>query len=124
MANNINGINGYGNYGLGGYGPQKKGQDEVDAKQAQPEVNNHEDTQVDPNDVMKFLESNNYFVGLVKVPNPIKGVEPDPGLSARIDGYMQVYEQIYAIVEQEFGPELAPIVMDMVMDKLIGMLVD
>jgi hypothetical protein len=34
---------------------------------------------------------------------------------------MERFEEIYAIVEQEFGPELAPAVMDLVMDKLMGM---
>ena len=34
---------------------------------------------------------------------------------------MERFEEIYAIVEQEFGAELAPAVMDLVMDKLMGM---
>ena len=123
MANNINGINGYGNYGLGGYGPQKRGNDDANAakNEGQAVVNNYEETQVDPSKVMDFLANNNYFVDMVKVPNPVAGVEPDPTLADRIDGFMQNFEAIYAVVEQEFGPELAPMVMDFSMDKLMGM---
>ena len=122
MADGIGRIFGGNNYGVGGYGPQRK-EESVDAQaqnQAQPQ-NNFEETHVDPNKVMEFLANNNYFVDMVKVPNPVTGVEPDPTLADRIDGYMQNFEAIYAIVEQEFGPELAPLVMDYAMDKLMGM---
>ena len=34
---------------------------------------------------------------------------------------MERFEEIFSIVEQEFGAERAPLVMDYVMDSLMGM---
>ncbi len=124
MADGIHGI-GYGNTsGVGGgYIPQRKG-NEVDAKeqnqaQAQP---NYEETQVDPNKVMDFLAQNNYFMPVQVEAQPAGEVGAvDAETEERIAGYMERFEEIYAIVEQEFGAELAPAVMDLVMDKLMGM---
>ena len=124
MADGIHGI-GYGNTsGVGGgYIPQRKG-NEVDAEeqnqaQAQP---NYEETQVDPNKVMDFLAQNNYFMPVQVEAQPAGDVGAvDAETEERIAGYMERFEQIYAIVEQEFGAELAPSVMDLVMDKLMGM---
>ena len=123
MANNIGHISGYGNYGVGPYVPQRKGNDvEAEAQaQAQPQQN-FEETQVDPNKVMDFLANNNYFipVGVEKSSTAeIGGVDAET--EERIAGYMERFEEIYAVVEQEFGAELAPAVMDIVMDKLMGM---
>ena len=120
MADNINGINNYG-YGFG-YVPQRKGNEDNSSQQTGENVaNNYESTQVDPNTVMDFLSNNNYFIDLVNVPKPINGIVPDPTLADRIDGYMQNFETIFAIVEKEFGSELAPQVMDFAMDRLMGM---
>lgn len=124
MADGIHGI-GYGNTsGVGGgYIPQRKG-NEVDAKEqnqahAQP---NYEETQVDPNKVMDFLAQNNYFMPVQVEAQPAGEVGAvDAETEERIAGYMERFEEIYAIVEQEFGAELAPAVMDLVMDKLMGM---
>ena len=119
MTNGIGPINGGNNYGVGnGYVPPRNDSEE-DVPQAP--VNNYDDTQVDPNKVMEFLANNNYFVNLTNAAEPVDGVEPDPGLSDRVAGYMENFELIYSIVEQEFGPELAPIVMDFVMDYLMNM---
>lgn len=124
MANNIGGINGYGNYGVGGYVPQRKGKDAEEASlaqaQAQPQQN-HEETQVDPQKVMDFLNANNFFVAQTNTPAPAVGVETDPTIADRVAGYMDNFELIYGVVEQEFGPEKAPVVMDLVMDRLMGM---
>jgi hypothetical protein len=122
MANNIGHISGYGNYGVGPYVPQRKGNDvEAEAQaQAQPQQN-FEETQVDPNKVMDFLNANNFFVNLTNAPAPVEGVETDPTVADRVAGYMENFELIYGIVEQEFGPEKAPLVMDLVMDRLMGM---
>ena len=120
MTDGIGRIFGGNSYGVGGYVPQGKGNEsEEDAPQVP--VNNYDDTQVDPSKVMDFLAQNNYFVNLTNAPEAVEGVVPDPALQARVDGYMQNFELIYSIVEQEFGPELAPVVMDMVMDRLMGM---
>ena len=123
MANNIGHISGYGNYGVGPYVPQRKGND-VEGQEAQAQAQaqqNYEETQVDPNKVMEFLESHNFFVAQTNAPAPTTGVETDPTVADRVAGYMENFEFIYGIVEQEFGAELAPIVMDMVMDRLMGM---
>lgn len=124
MADGIHGI-GYGNTsGVGGgYIPQRKGNDvEAEAQnQAQPQQN-YEETQVDPNKVMDFLAQNNYFMPVQTEVNPAaEAGKVDAATEERIAGYMERFEQIYAIVEQEFGAELAPAVMDLVMDKLMGM---
>ena len=123
MADGIHGI-GYGNTsGVGGgYIPQRKGVD-VDAKaqnQAQPQVN-YEETQVDPAKVMDFLASNNYFIPAADTARTSEVGPADAETEDRVAGYMERFEQIYALIEDEFGAELAPAVMDLVMDKLIGM---
>ena len=119
MTNNIGGINGYGNYGVGGYVPQRKGNDaEEAAKQQEPVVQNHEETQIDPSKVMEFLNANNYFVAPTKAG---AAAEVDAATEERIAGYMEQFEMIYGLVVEEFGEELAPAVMDLVMDKLMGL---
>ena len=124
MTDGVYGI-GYGNTsGVGGgYVPQRKS-DEGDSKaenQAQRQPN-YEETQVDPSKVMDFLANNNYFIPaaaeVASVPE-VKGVEAET--EERIAGYMERFEQIFAVIEDEFGAELAPSVMDLVMDKLMGM---
>ncbi len=124
MADGIHGI-GYGNTsGIGGgYVPQRKGND-VDANNAQDQSQhvNQERKEVNPDDVMKFLATNNYFMPVQVEAKPAAEVGAvDAETEERIAGYMERFEEIYAIVEQEFGPELAPAVMDLVMDKLMGM---
>jgi len=124
MADGIHGI-GYGNTsGIGGgYVPQRKG-DDVDAQeqnQAHQQFN-YEETQVDPSKVMDFLATNNYFMPVQVEAKPAAEVGTvGADVEERIAGYMERFEEIYAIVEQEFGVELAPLVMDLVMDKLMGM---
>ena len=124
MADGVYGI-GYGNTsGVGGgYIPQRRNED-VDSKaenQAQTQVN-YEETQVDPNKVMDFLASNNYFIPVAAEGAQAAGTGAvDAETEDRIAGYMERFEQIYALVEEEFGVDLAPAVMDLVMDKLIGM---
>lgn len=123
MADGIHGI-GYGNTsGVGGgYMSQRKNGD-VDAnaeQQTQPQVN-YEETQVDPNKVMDFLANNNYFITGAEAAQTAGVTSVDSETEDRVAGYMERFEQIYAIVEEEFGPELSPAVMDLVMDKLIGM---
>ena len=121
MTDGIGRLSGYGNYGVGGYVPQRKGSEETNQAQEQPVVNNFEETQVDPSKVMDFLASNNFFVAQTNAPAPVEGVETDPTVADRVAGYMDNFETIYAVVEQEFGEELAPLVMDAVMDRLMGM---
>ena len=124
MTDGVFGI-GYGNTsGVGGgYLPPKKESD-VDSNKAQEQSANanveHKD--VDPNEVMAFLANQNYFMPVSVEAKPaaeIGGVDAET--EERIAGYMERFEEIYAVVEQEFGAELAPAVMDLVMDKLMGM---
>ena len=118
MANGVNGINGgYGNsynFGLGARREEEAPQN----KPAEAQVNNYEETQIDPNKVMEFLAKNDYFVAPKQVGNT---VEVDSAAQERIAGYMEQFEMIYGIVVEEFGENLAPAVMDTVMDKLMGM---
>ena len=125
MADGIHGI-GYGNTsGVGGgYVPQRKGSD-VDANNAQNQTAynaNQEHKDVNPDEVMKFMANNNFFMPVNVEAKPTAEVgDVDAEAEERIAGYMAQFEDIYSIVEQEFGPELAPAVMDLVMDKLMGM---
>ena len=119
MANNIGGINGYG-YGIGGYVPQRHNEETQTQAQQEEQVRNYEETQVDPSKVMDFLAQNNYFIDVTNTP-AVEGVETDPTIANRVAGYMENFEVIYGIVENEFGAEKAPVVMDAVMDRLMGM---
>ena len=122
MADSIGRIFGGGNsYGVGGYVPQRKNEGaENQENQAQVSANNSE-TQVDPQRVMDFLAQNNYFMPInVEAKPASEAGAVDAETEERIASYMERFEEIYAIIEQEFGPELAPAVMDFVMDKLIG----
>ena len=121
MTDGIGRLSGYGNYGVGGYVPQRRGGEEAAQAQEQPVPNNFEETQVDPSKVMDFLASNNFFVDLTNAPAAVEGVETDPTVADRVAGYMENFEVIYAVIEEEFGAELAPTVMDLVMDRLMGM---
>ncbi len=121
MTDGIGRIFGGNNYGVGGYVPQRKGEEMPETENQQQLVNNFEETQVDPNKVMDFLAQNNMFVNLTNAPARVPGVETDPTVADRVAGYMENFEAMYAVVENEFGAELAPAVMDLVMDKLMAM---
>lgn len=114
MTDGIGRIFGGNNYGVGGYVPQRREAKEEVQQQAvvQPEAK-----PVDEEVVMRFLEANNLRV----VPKTTEHIELGPEAEARIAGYMEKFEELYGLVEQEFGPELAPAVVDLVMDRLMGM---
>ena len=117
MTDGIGRLSGYGNYGVGPYVPQRRNGDvqKEGQQQEQTLANNHAETQVDPSKVMDFLASNNLVVD-------VNGAENvDAATQERVAGYMEQFEMIYGIVQEEFGEELAPAVMDVVMDKLMGM---
>ncbi len=119
MTDGIGRLSGYGNYGVGGYVPQRRDDVSKEGKaQEQPVANNYEETQVDPSKVMDFLASNNFFVA---APAAAEVNETDAATQERVAGYMEQFEMIYGIVQEEFGEELAPAVMDIVMDRLMGM---
>ena len=121
MTDGIGRIFGGNSYGVGGYVPNRKNEENTEAQAEGQHVNNFEETQVDPNKILEFMANNNYFVDIAKTPAQVDGVETDPTVADRVAGYMENFEIIYGIVEQEFGPELAPMVMDFVMDKLMGL---
>ena len=120
MTDGIGRLSGYGNYGVGGYVPQRRNGDIQKEGQPQEQVltNKHAETQVDPSKVMDFLASNNFFVA---APTTTEVGEVDTATQDRVAGYMEQFEMIYGIVQEEFGEELAPAVMDIVMDRLMGM---
>lgn len=118
MADGIGRIGG-GNYGYAGFGPQKKNED-VNQNPATPTpVQNHEETQVDPNKIMDFMANNNFFVAPTKATTSATPVALDAAAEERIAGYMENFEFIYGIVVEEFGEESAPMVMNFVMDYLM-----
>ena len=107
------------NYGWVGFGPQRQEEDVNQNATAQPQVNNYEETQVDPTKVMDFLAANNFFMAPVEA-KPATG-DVDEATRTRVEGYMENFEFIYGIIVEEFGEELAPAVMDIAMDYLMGM---
>ena len=118
MTDGIGRIFGGNNYGVGGYVPQRKGEEAPQDLTAKAPVQNYEETQVDPSKVMDFLAANNFFVAPVET----KGAtEVDEATRARVESYMENFEMIYSVIVEEFGEELAPDVMDMAMDHLMGM---
>ena len=125
MTDGIGRLSGYGNYGVGGYIPQRRNGDVSKESQQQEQVvnNNHAETQIDPSKVMDFLANNNFFVAQAapKEVADVDGAAVDAATQDRVAGYMEQFEMIYGIVQEEFGEELAPAVMDIVMDKLMGM---
>jgi len=124
MTDGIYGI-GYGNTsGVGGgYLPPKK--DDVDAKAGNENATantNQERKDVNPDDVMRFLAQQNYFMPVNVEAKPVANVEGvDAETQERVAGYMERFEEIFALVEAEFGSDLAPQVFDVAMDKLLGM---
>lgn len=125
MTDGIGRLSGYG-YGIGGFMPRNNKEEVAknDQQQAPVADNKPAETQVDPSKVMAFLANNNYFVA----PQPTKEAADVDGAGAvdaatqdRVAGYMERFEMIYGIVQEEFGEELAPAVMDIVMDRLMGM---
>ena len=127
MTDGIGRLSGYG-YGIGGFMPRNNKEEVAnknDQQQAPVADNKPAETQVDPSKVMEFLANNNYFVAPQAAPKEVTDVEGAAALDSatqdRVAGYMEQFEMIYGIVQEEFGEELAPAVMDVVMDKLMGM---
>ena len=117
MTDGIGRIFGGNSYGVGGYVPQRKEEEAPQNKPAEMPVNNYEETQVDPNKVMDFLNANNIFAA----PKATTPAELAPDVQERVVDAMERFEELYAIVAQEFGEENAPLVMDFAMDKLMGL---
>lgn len=117
MTDGIGRLSGYGNYGVGGYVPQRR-EEVPQEKQPQPQPSAvHEEKAVDPEKVMEFLSGNNIFVQQTTSDS----AAADTSTQERVGGYMERFEMIYGIIQEEFGEELAPSVMDLVMDRLMGM---
>ena len=118
MTNGINNISGYGNsYSISGFSNKGTQQSKAEAE-TQEQVQNHEETQVDPSKVMDFLSANNFFIAPVESKST---PAVDAATAERITGYMENFEMIYGVIVDEFGEELAPDVMDVAMDYLMGM---
>ena len=125
MTDGIGRLSGYG-YGIGGFMPRNNKEEVAKDNQQQAPVadNKPAETQVDPSKVMAFLANNNYFVApqTTKEAADVDGAGAvDAATQDRVAGYMERFEMIYGIVQEEFGEELAPAVMDIVMDRLMGM---
>lgn len=125
MTDGIGRLSGYG-YGIGGFMPRNNKEEVAknDQQQAPVADNKPAETQVDPSKVMAFLANNNYFVApqSTKEAADVDGAGAvDAATQDRVAGYMERFEMIYGIVQEEFGEELAPAVMDIVMDRLMGM---
>ena len=114
MTDGIGRIFGGNNYGVGGFVPQKH---EAKEEEVQQSVVKPEAKQVDEETVMRFLEANNMRI----VPKTVTPIELDPEAEERIAGYMEKFEDLYGLAEQEFGPKLAPMVLDLAMNRLLGM---
>lgn len=116
MTDGIGRIFGGNNYSVGGFVPQRKESQEETVQQQAVQPQREE---IDPSKVMEFLNANNIFV----TPNTTATTpaELDPEVQDRVVNYMERFEELYGIVENEFGKDMAPDVMDLVMDKLMGL---
>ena len=117
MTDGIGRIFGGNSYGVGGYVPRRNEETQQEAV-TQQQVNNFEETQVDPEKIMEFMAANNFFVAPVETK---AAGEVDDATQARVENYMENFEMIYGVIAEEFGEELAPTVMDFVMDHLMDM---
>ena len=115
MTDGIGRIFGNSSYGVGGFVPQRNEEKEENVKQpaVQPEA-----VDIDPSKVMEFLNANNIFVAPKATTAP---AELDQETQDRVVNYMARFEEIYSVIEKEFGAALSPAVMDLVMDKLMGL---
>ena len=118
MTDGIGRIFGGNSYGVGGYMPNRKGEEAPQNAAENAVVQNYNETQVDPNKIMDFLANTNFFVAPVET---AKTNELDAATQDRIAGYMENFEMIYGVIVEEFGEELAPDVMDFCMDYLMGL---
>ncbi|MBR2429995.1 hypothetical protein IKB17_00845 [bacterium] len=117
MTDGIGRIFGGNNYGVGGYVPQRKGEEAPENTTAQVKGQNFEESQIDPSKVMAFLEANNLFVAPAKT----KAVGVDDATENRIVNYMAAFETVYGVIAKEFGEDDAPKITDALMDRLMGM---
>ena len=115
MTDGIGRIFGGNNYGVGGYVPQRK---EAKEEVKEETVVQPQSKDVDPGEVMKFLNANNLFLAPKTASTP---TELAPDVQERAVNAMERFEEVYDIVVNEFGEEMAPTVMDLVMDKLMGL---
>lgn len=118
MTGGVNGIGGN-PYSYGNYGYNNNQANESQENTQETTVNVPEQKEVNPNAVMEFM--NRYVYMAPEVQTAGNG-EVDDATRQRIEGFMEQFQVVYGIVEQEFGPELAPTVMDMIMDRLMGMI--
>lgn len=118
MTNGIGRIFGGGNSYVNGFNTPQNTETQGEANTQQSVVQPQRED-IDPSKVMEFLEANNIFV----TPNTTATTpaELDPEVQDRVVNYMERFEELYGIVENEFGKDLAPDVMDLVMDKLMGL---
>ena len=70
---------------------------------------------------MDFMAANNFFVAPANSTTVTTPVQLDQATHDRVVGYMEKFEMIFGIVQEEFGEENAPMIMDFVMDNLMGM---
>ena len=107
MTDGIGRLSGYG-YGIGGFMPRNNKEEVAknDQQQAPVADNKPAETQVDPSKVMAFLANNNYFVApqTTKEAADVDGAGAvDAATQDRVAGYMERFEMIYGIVQEEFG---------------------
>ena len=124
MTNNIGSISGGGSSWGVDWSNNSSKKDNVDENQAKEQQANanQERKDINPDDVMRFLANQNIFIPAKVEAKPAADVESvDADTQSRVEEYMKNFEQICAIVSEEFGEEHLPAIMDLVMDKLMGM---
>ena len=122
MTNSIGSISGGGSNGV--FWNNNSSNKNVEDNKAQEQGANAapERKDVNPDDVMRFLANQNYINPVtVETPKTTGAEGVDAETQERVAGYMERFEELYAIIEDEFGPELAPQAFDVAMDKLLGM---
>ena len=104
-------------YGFGNFYSRQNTEDAQNKPAEQPVVQ-PEAKEVDPNKVMEFLNANNLFVAPKSSTAP---AELAPDVQDRVVNAMERFEEVYAVVVNEFGEKIAPEVMNLYMDMSMAL---
>lgn len=94
--------------------------DEKNSNEQQSANANQERKEVNPDDVMKFMAANTYFVPVKTEAKQADANTIDADTQKRVVESMKDFEELFSIVEQEFGADIAPSIFDAMMDKFLG----
>ena len=115
MTDGIGRINiGGSGYGMSGYVSQRKEKAPQEAPAEAPVI--REETQVDGDQVLRFLEAN---AAVVNKPETSAPAVVSKEVELRVQASMERFAGIMTLIEEEFGSDIAPEVFDVAMDALL-----